>query len=115
MPRPTRMHRLGALYHVASQAMAGTQLFQDSADYEVYLDFLKEAKTRFGFRVYAFVLLPQELHLLVELTNDTTISTIMHALNSRYTKYAAKRHGISGHVFKARFSMTLLEKTPCGW
>ena len=112
MSRPVRVHLLGALYAVTSEALEGGQLFKESDDYQAYLALLEEAKARFGVRLYAYVLLPGELRLLLELTNETTISTIMHAVNSGYTKYFTKRYRHSGHIFKERFAMTLMEKAP---
>ncbi|MBI4597906.1 MAG: transposase [Candidatus Omnitrophica bacterium] len=112
MPRPVRVHIEGALYAVTSQAMEGVPLFRETQDYETYLQFLQEAKQRFSFRLYAFVLLPSEVRLLLEPTNGATVSAIMHALNSRYTKYVGKRHDHTGHIFRSRFAMTLMEKAP---
>jgi hypothetical protein len=36
---------------------------------------------------------------------------MMQAVNSRYTKYVAKRYGHAGHVFQHRFRATILEKS----
>ena len=113
MPRPPRVQHLdGALYYVTSRALEGATLFKDSRDYETYLELLRGYQERFGFKVFAFVLLPDHLHLCLELNPDTTISAVMHALHSRYTKYVTKRHGHTGHLFQQRFKLTLLEKAP---
>jgi REP element-mobilizing transposase RayT len=102
----------GALSYVTSRALEGTTLFKDARDYEAYLGFLKDYQERFGFKLFAFVLLPDQLHLCLEPAAGVTISSIMHALNSRYTKYFTKRYCHSGHVFQERFKLTLLEKAP---
>lgn len=112
MPRLPRVHLTGALYYVTSRAMESLPLFRDAQDYETYLALLRDYQERFGFTLFAYALLPNEVHVCLELTNQTTISTIMHALNSRYTKSVAKRYGTSGHVFQERFRLTLMEKAP---
>ena len=110
MPRPPRVHVEGALHLVTSRALPGLQLFRDDRDYAAYLDLLKGYQTRYGFTLLAFVLLPDQLSLCIELANETTISDVMHALNSRYTKLYNKRYGYAGHLFQERFKSALMEK-----
>lgn len=112
MPRPIRVHLTEAIYYVTCKAAEGFQLFKDSADYETYGGFLKSYQQQFGFELFAHCLLPNEVHLLIKLNNDTTVSEIMHALNSRYTKHIIKRYEHMGHVFQERFRSTLIENTP---
>jgi len=112
MPRPPRIHLEGALYYVSCRAVENRALFRDAADYEAYLGLLDTYRSECGFKLFTYVLLPDQLHLCLELTNETTISTIMHAVSSRYTKYFNKRYGHSGHLFQERFKSTVLEKKP---
>src|SRR3989338_3921198 len=112
MPRPIRVHVEGALYYISCRAIEKTALFKDQADYEAYLQLLETYRSQFGFKLFAYALLPDQLHLCLELTNKATISTVMHAINSRYTKYYGKRYGHAGHLFQERFKATLMEKTP---
>lgn len=110
MPRPPRIHLIGALYYVSARVLEGAVLFRDARDYQHYLELLMGYREQFGFKLFAFVLLPDHLELCVELTGPVTISEIMHALNSRYTKYYNKRYGHAGHLFQERFRSTLAEK-----
>ena len=110
MPRPKRIHVPGALYYVTCKALEGLLLFREEKDYGVYLQFLEEARLNTHFKLFAYVLLADRMHLCLELTGETTISEIMHALNSRYTKYYNKQHGHSGHLLQERFKSTLMEK-----
>lgn len=110
MPRPLRVNIQGALYHVTSSAPSGKQLFLDAKDYEAYIDLLRHYRNQYGFKLFAYTLLPGRLHLAIELVGPTTLSTIMHAINSRYTKHYTKRYSTKGHVFKSRFKSTIMEK-----
>lgn len=110
MPRPVRVHLTEALYYVTCKAAEGFHLFKDSTDYETYVGFLKNYREQFAFKLFAFCLLPNEVHLLIEPTNETTVSEIMHALNSRYTKHVIRRYEHMGHVFQERFRSTVIEK-----
>lgn len=113
MPRPLRVHMEGVLYYVTCRAEPGIPLFQDSRDTETYLDLLSQYKHQLGFRVYAFSLCAYELHLLLEVGAGATISQVMHALNSRYTKLYCKRYVHAGHLFQGRFRAVVAEKEPC--
>lgn len=75
-----------------------------------YLGLLKKYKNEHGFKLFAYVLLPKQLHLLIEPLQDSTISTIMHNLNSTYTKVFNSRYGKKGHVFQGRFKAVIIEK-----
>lgn len=112
MPRPLRVHMIGALYYVTSRSAEGQTLFRDERDFLSYLDLIGRAYAQGGVRIYAYLLLPDQLHLCLEPTGELTVSAFMHGVNSRYTKYFAKRHGRTSHLFQDRFKSTLLEKSP---
>jgi len=57
MARKPRVHFTGALYHVMSRGNQGQAIFKDDQDRERYLGFLKEGQKRFGYRLYAYVLM----------------------------------------------------------
>lgn len=110
MPRRPRVHIEGGLYYVSSVGLADQPVFQEPQDYETYLELLQLYKEQYGFGLYAFALLPDSLHLCIEVPEATTISAIIHAINSRYTKYLNGRLARKGHVFKGRFQSIPIEK-----
>ena len=112
MPRPPRLHVQGALYYVTSRGIEGRPIFRDARDYDTYLELLKAYKQTHRFQLFAFALFPNQLQLCLQVNGDSTMSAVMHALNSRYTKYANKRHERSGHVFQERYRAVVVEKDP---
>jgi REP element-mobilizing transposase RayT len=76
----------------------------------MYLELVNRYKSQHKFRLYAYTLLPERLHLLVEPGDDATISQIMHDLNSSYTKYFNGKNARRGHLFESRFKSALVEK-----
>lgn len=66
MARKQRIHFPGALYHIIARGNRGQKIFRDDSDYELYLQFLKEYKGRYRFSLYSYALLPNHLHLLIE-------------------------------------------------
>jgi putative transposase len=76
MARKERVHFSGALYHVIVRGNKGAKVFKSAQDYQLYLRFLKEYKSRYPFLLYAYVLMPTHVHLLIEV-QETPLSKIM--------------------------------------
>ena len=112
MPRPTRIHLEGALYYVTSRGEPEAPLFRDEQDVRTYLDLLSFYKVQYRFKLFAYTLSASLIQLCLEATSGVTVSQIMHALNSRYTKIYGKRYHRSGHLFQGRYRATVLEKEP---
>jgi REP element-mobilizing transposase RayT len=78
----------------------------------MYFELLKKYRQQYGFKLFSFALMPNQLNLLMELKEGTTISVVMHNLNSSYTKYFNGRYQRKGHVFRERFKSVVVEKGP---
>ncbi|PJA78297.1 MAG: hypothetical protein CO149_04790 [Nitrospirae bacterium CG_4_9_14_3_um_filter_51_5] len=76
MARKPRVEFPGALYHVIARGNRRTTLFHDEADYDAYLERLERYRRRDSLRCYAFILMANHLHLLVE-TGEVPLSRTM--------------------------------------
>jgi len=85
MARKPRIHFPGALYHVIARGNRRQKIFRDDSDYELYLQFLEEYKDRYRFMLYAYALLPNHLHLLIEV-GEIPLSRLMQTFQFRYTR-----------------------------
>ena len=110
MPRLPRIHVEGAIYYVTSKASENATIFKDKADFQMYLDLVTKYKAQHKFKLYSYSLLSDRLHLLIETQGPSSISTIMHDLNSLYTKYYNSRYSRRGPLFESRFRSVLVEK-----
>jgi REP element-mobilizing transposase RayT len=109
MARKPRVHFPGALYHVIARGNKGQRVFRQADDFKLYLKFLGEYKETFGVFVYAFVLMPTHVHLLVE-TKEEPLSSFMQRLLFRYTRNYNIRYQTWGHLFQGRYKAILCEK-----
>ena len=109
MARKPRVHFPGALYHVIARGNKGVKVFNDDKDYSLYLDLLKEYKNHFGFLLYAYVLMPTHVHLLIGV-GEVAVSKVMQRLQFRYTRNYNLRHKSWGHLFQGRYKAILCEK-----
>jgi len=110
--RMPRINLKDALYYVTSRGDNNEELFKDPGDYNTYTELLKKYKEQYGFKIFSYCLVPNHLHLLIELKEGTTISQVMHNLHSNYTKYFNKKHDKQGHLFQERYKLILMEKAP---
>lgn len=77
----------------------------------MFLELLKKYQEQYQIRLFAYALLPDHLHLLVDMTSKSqVISDFMHDLNNSYTKYFNGRNQRKGHLFRERFKAALIEK-----
>ena len=80
----------------------GQRTFQDKLDYQTFLKIILELKTRKPFLPHAYCLMPNHLHLLMEV-NRFSLATIMQNLLTRYCKRFNIRHQRPGHLFQGRY------------
>ena len=111
MARKPRVHFAGAFYHIISRGNKGAKVFRSAQDYRLYLRFLKEYKKRYPFLLYAYVLMPSHVHLLMEV-QETPLSKIMQSLQFRYTRHHNLKYRSWGHLFQGRYKAILCEKDP---
>jgi putative transposase len=70
MARKTRIEVEGGLYHVMTRGNNQQRIFHDDDDHFKLLSSLKVQKERVPFYLYAYCLLTNHLHLLIERKKD---------------------------------------------
>lgn len=109
MARRPRIHFPNAFYHVIARGNQRQDIFLDEKDYQRYLSSLSEYKIRYPFYLYAYALMRNHVHLLLEV-EATPLSKIMQGLQFRYTRYFNTRYGKVGHLFQGRYKAILCDK-----
>jgi REP element-mobilizing transposase RayT len=109
MARKPRIEFCGALYHVIARGNQRRRIFLGPDDYEDYLSRMWSYHKKFGFILYAYCLMPNHVHLLVEM-GDVLLSKIMQAIQFSYTQSFNRRHRKVGHLFQGRYKAILCQK-----
>ncbi len=109
MSRPLRLEFEGALWHVTSRGNERREIYRDDRDREQFLEILSRVVAMFRWRLYAWVLMNNHYHLLLE-TPEPSLSRGMRQLNGIYTQRFNRRHCRSGHLLQGRFKGILVEK-----
>jgi REP element-mobilizing transposase RayT len=97
----------GAIYHVTNRGIDRRDLFWDEVDYEAFLDGLEVGVERFHARVYAYTLMTNHFHLLVE-TPLGNIDRFMQGVQTRYAGFFNRRHQRHGYVYQGPYRAKLV-------
>ena len=109
MARPLRIEYPGALYHITSRGNQYGAIYRDDEDREEWLRILAATIERYQWECYAYCLMGNHYHLLVE-TPFPNLSLGMRMLNGVYTQAFNRRHRTVGHLYQGRFKSILVEK-----
>jgi len=66
MARKPRIEYEGAFYHVITRGNQRQRVFKNRDDYERYLKILGNYKIQYDYVLYAYVLMSNHVHLLIE-------------------------------------------------
>ena len=109
MARPYRLESENTLYHITSRGNDRKNIYASEFDNEKFLEYVLKAKKRFKFRLYAYVLMTNHYHLLIE-TLQPNLSKIMHFINGSYTTYYNVKRKKAGHLFQGRYESIIVDK-----
>lgn len=113
MARKPRIHVPGGLYHVILRGNAKQKIFFTVADRAYLYALLAEGVSRFGYRVHAFCLMSNHLHLALQ-AGESPLSAGIQNLSFRYTRYLNKARNRIGHLFQGRFKAYLVDQDSYG-
>jgi REP element-mobilizing transposase RayT len=109
MPRHPRIHVPGLLYHLIARGNNSQRVFLRQADYEAFVKLLQVTRARHPFFLYAYVLMPNHFHLLVEVGEAPT-GRIMQGLLTGYARWFNRVHRRRGHVFQGRYKAIMCDQ-----
>lgn len=107
MARHLRLEYEGAIYHVTSRGNERSDIFALDEDKQRFVEKLAENVERHHVRLYAYVVLRNHDHLLLE-TPRANLAAFMQQLNTSYTMHYNVRHDRVGHVFSGRYKAKLV-------
>jgi len=104
----TRAEIAGGLYHVITPGNNRRQIFNAPADYERFLSLVATQKSKLPFFLYAYCLMTNHVHLLIERQADT-IGRIMRRILTGYSQYYNRRYRRVGHLLQGRHKSILCQ------
>jgi len=113
MARKPRLHIPGALYHVILRGNARQDIFFTPEDRSAFYGLLAEGVRRFGYRVHAFCLMSNHVHLALQ-AGDESLSRGLQNLAFRYTRHVNTARKRAGHLFEGRYKAFLVDQDRYG-
>lgn len=110
MSRALRLEHAGAIWHVTSRGNERRAIFRNDRDRRFFLDTLAAVVDLHDWRLYAWVLMRNHFHLLVETPRVPTLSRGVKRLNETYAQWFNARHKRVGHLMQGRFKSILIER-----
>ena len=102
MPRQKRQKSESGIYHIILRGVNRQNVFQDQEDYEKFLQVLSDCKAISEFKVYAYCLMSNHIHIIIQESTEK-IDLIMKRIGTRYVYWYNIKYKRVGHLFQDRF------------
>lgn len=102
MPREARKISCSNIYHAMLRGINRQVIYEEDADRRVFMMALKECKDVSGFKLHAFCLMPNHVHLLIEPAGEP-LELIFKRLGVKYVGWFNRKYDRAGHLFQDRF------------
>ena len=108
MPRIARTKSILNIYHVMIRGINRQVIFEEDDDRLCFMKILNYCKEISGFRLYAFVLMSNHVHLLIEPSGEA-LDTTMTRIETRYAMWFNRKYQRTGYLFQNRFRSEAVE------
>ena len=108
MARQARLDHENAVHHVMGRGIEKRPIYTDGADRTEFLRRLAAISRQCRMRVYAWSLMPNHFHLLLQRTT-VPLSMGMQRLLCGYAQWFNRRHERAGRLFQNRYKSKLVQ------
>ncbi len=108
MPRIARVKSKSNIYHVMIRGINRQNIFEEDDDRLCFMKILDYCKEISGFKLYAFVLMSNHIHLLIEPSGEA-LNTVFTRIETRYALWYNRKYQRTGYLFQNRFRSEAVE------
>jgi putative transposase len=109
MPRLNRIILAHAPHHIVQRGHNRQAVFVSDDDYNYYRENLIEFKREFDCRIYAYCLMTNHVHLVIDPgDNPESLSLLMKRVAGRQTRYVNKLEKRTGSLWEGRFKSSII-------
>jgi putative transposase len=109
MPRKPRIFVPGQPQHVIVRGVNREPIFVVEQDYRSFLGRLKEALTKYGCVLHAYVLMTNHVHMLLTASNEEGTGRVLQTLGRYYVQYFNHFNDRTGTLWEGRYKATLVD------
>lgn len=108
MPRTRRLIPADAAMHIICRGNNKQNIFYRGKDKLYYLSLLRKLKNENRITIYHYCLMNNHVHLIVQLSAQSTLSRFMKQVNLSYFNYYKKNYAYCGHLWQGRFKSNII-------
>jgi putative transposase len=97
-------------HHIIQRGNNRAATFFTDDDYRYFLDCLRQAKVKCRCRIYAYVLMTNHFHLLVEPAEVGDLGRFMQSVGRRYVRYVNETYRRTGTLWEGRFKSAAVSR-----
>lgn len=103
MPRFPRNYIKTTFFHVITQGINKSYIFEKTEDIKYYIKIMYKLEKEQKVRIIAYCIMHNHTHMLIEVEGTKELSKYMQRLNTIYGIYYNKKYNRVGYVFRDRF------------
>lgn len=103
MPRIPRNIQNTIYFHVMTQGIEKSRIFDDTQDIKHYIQLIYKFAQSQNIKVVAYCIMNNHAHMLIKSESVEDLSKFMQRLNTSYAKYYNTKYSRVGFVFRDRF------------
>jgi REP element-mobilizing transposase RayT len=108
MPRKAREKSESGIYHIMMRGINRQSIFKDEEDYEKFIETLGRYKDQCGYKIFAYCLMGNHVHLLIEVGQEP-LEQIMRRICGSYVYWYNWKYQRIGNLFQDRFKSEAVE------
>jgi len=109
MARLARSTIIGYPHQVTQRGNYEQSVFEEEADFERYLSWLRECVERYSIEIWAYCLMRNHVHFVCVPKSQGGLAHAFNTLHMRYAQYFHGKKGVTGHLWKGRFLSCMLD------
>lgn len=102
MARKSRIKSSREIYHVVVRGADRQLMFEEARDYQRYFDILEYYKEKCQFKLFAYCLMSNHVHLLIQ-TPNTAIDKVFRHINTSYSVWFNMKYQRTGALQQGRY------------
>ncbi len=108
MPRQARRKSESGVYHIMLRGINQQDIFENEEDKTKFIETLKTYKAISGYKIYAYCLMDNHLHLLLKVEEED-LDLIFKRIAGSYVYWYNWKYYRRGHLFQDRFKSEPVE------
>ena len=96
-------------HHIIQRGNDRQVIFRDPADYQTFLDWLREAAKQYQVSIHAYVLMSNHLHILATPNDETGLAKMMQWVGRHYVPYFNLKYQRSAALWQGRFKTSVID------